>query len=291
MISFYRVIDVPRKARTKSATSIYHVIWRGINQQVIFEDDGDRYFFLNVVKKYKEVSGFKLFAFCLMTNHVHMLIEIGDEPIEIVFKRIGSSYVKWYNQKYERTGHLFQDRFRSENIETEQYFMTVLRYILQNPMKAGMESSLGRYKWTSYRAYEKGFGSITDIEFAENIFGSKEKLVAFCNEKNEDTVMDDEDHVWRIKDEQAISIMKQISECTSVAEFQLLDRKIQKDYVRELYLKKLSVKQISRITGMPKTTVDREVKKIDPLTLTDRKSIQFHEAEESAFVYGDDEIW
>ena len=81
MISFYRVIDVPRKARTKSATSIYHVIWRGINQQVIFEDDGDRYFFLNVVKKYKEVSGFKLFAFCLMTNHVHMLIEIGDEPI------------------------------------------------------------------------------------------------------------------------------------------------------------------------------------------------------------------
>ena len=85
---------------------------------------------MNVVRKSKEVSGFKLYAFCLMTNHVHMLIEAGEEPLEIVFRRIGSSYVKWYNQKYERTGHLFQDRYRSENVETEQYFMTVLRYIL-----------------------------------------------------------------------------------------------------------------------------------------------------------------
>ena len=246
---------------------------------------------MNVVRKCKEVSGFKLYAFCLMTNHVHMLIEAGEEPLEIVFRRIGTSYVKWYNQKYERTGHLFQDRYRSENVETEQYFMTVLRYILQNPMKAGMESSLGQYKWTSYRAYEKGIGSITDTEYAESIFGGRDSLLTFCNEQNEDVVLDEDDYTWRIKDDEAIDIMKQISNCSSVSEFQQLDRKIQKNYVRDMFLQKLSVKQISRITGMPRTTVDREVKKIDPVALRERKSIQFHEADESTFVYDDDEVW
>ena len=276
---------MPRTARIKSATNIYHVIWRGINKQVIFEDDDDRYFFMNIVRKCKEVSGFKLFAFCLMTNHVHMLIQEGEEPLEIVFRRIGSSYVKWYNQKYERTGHLFQERFRSENVENERYFMTVLRYIMQNPMKAGLEPSLGKYKWTSYRAYEKGIGSITDTEFAESFFGSRKNLLMFCNEQNEDVVLDEDDYTWRIKDDQAIDIMKQISNCSSVSEFQLLDRNIQKDYVRDMYLAKLSVKQISRITGMPRTTVDRAVRQIDPEPLIERQSIQFHESDETEFVW------
>ena len=71
----------------------------------------------------------------------------------------------------------------------------------------------------------------------------------------------------------------------------MLDRKIQKNYVRDMFLEKLSVKQISRITGMPRTTVDREVKRIDPAALLERKSIQFRESDESAFTYGDDEIW
>ena len=282
---------MPRQARTKSASNIYHVILRGVNRQAIFDCDADKKHFMTLLKECKEVSGFRLHAFCLMTNHVHMLIEAGVEPLEIVFRRIGSSYVKWYNQKYERTGHLFQDRYRSENVETEQYFMTVLRYILQNPMKAGMESSLGQYKWTSYRAYEKGIGSITDTEYAESIFGGRDSLLTFCNEQNEDVVLDEDDYTWRIKDDEAIDIMKQISNCSSVSEFQQLDRKIQKNYVRDMFLQKLSVKQISRITGMPRTTVDREVKKIDPVALRERKSIQFHEADESAFVYDDDEVW
>ena len=143
MISSGWVIDMPREARTKSRTNIYHVMLRGINQQVIFEEDDDRRFFLHTVKKAKEASGFKLYAFCLMTNHVHLLLEEGAEPLEIVFKRIGSGYVKWFNQKYQRVGHLFQDRFRTENVETEKQFMTVLRYILQTPMKAGMEFAPG----------------------------------------------------------------------------------------------------------------------------------------------------
>ena len=167
MISLAWVIDMPRTARTKSNTNIYHVMLRGINQQVIFEEDDDRRFFLHTLKKAKETSGFKLYAFCLMTNHVHLLLEEGAEPLEIVFKRIGSGYVKWYNEKYQRTGHLFQDRFRSENVEDERYFRTVFRYILQNPVKAGIAFSPDRYRWSSYMAYDRGAGSLTDRDYPE----------------------------------------------------------------------------------------------------------------------------
>lgn len=266
---------------------------RGINKQLIFEDDSDRRFFLKTVKDCKEVSGFKLYAFCLMTNHVHLLMETGEEPLEIVFKRIGSRYVKWYNQKYQRIGHLFQDRFRSENVETEQYFMTVLRYILQNPVKAGIVFSPDRYRWSSYRAYEKGMGSITDTEYAEAVFGGRENLIAYCNEENEDTAMDENDYSWRIQDDEAMEMMNRISKCRSISEFQQLDMELRKIYVREMYLEKLSKKQINRITGMSPKTIIKAVSEIDPDQLAKRSSLKFHEANESEFDFSDtpEEIW
>ena len=293
MISFFRVISMPRKAREKSSTNIYHVMLRGVNKQVIFENDGDRNFFLKVMKTCKEASGFKLHAFCLMSNHVHLLMEPGEEPLETVFRRVGSRYVKWYNEKYERVGNLFQDRFRSENVETQQYFMTVLRYILWNPVKAGMVSSPGQYRWSSYRAYERGEGSLTDTAFAESVFGSRENLIAFCSQDSDDTAMDDDDRIWRMKDDEAIGIMSRITGCASVSEFQQTDPGLRKAYAQEMYLEKLSVNQISRITGMSRKTVTSAVQRIDPVLLDERNALQFHETEETGFGFdpSSDEVW
>ena len=131
---------MPRKARELSRTNIYHVMLRGINRQTIFEDNEDMNCFLTEVRRCKDISDFKLYAFCLMSNHVHLLLETDQEPLDMIFRRLGSRYAGWYNRKYGRVGHLFQDRYRSEKVETEQYFLTALRYILQNPMKAMMIS-------------------------------------------------------------------------------------------------------------------------------------------------------
>lgn len=124
---------MPRQARKRSNTQIYHVMLRGINQQQIFEDNEDYAKFIQVIRDCKSLSGFQLFAYCLMGNHIHLLLKETNEPIEQIFRRIGSRYVYWYNVKYRRVGHLFQDRFKSEPIETNEYFLTVLRYIHQNP--------------------------------------------------------------------------------------------------------------------------------------------------------------
>ena len=217
---------MPRTARKISRSNIYHVILRGINRQTIFEDDGDRHYFMTVLQYYKGISGYKLHAFCLMGNHVHLLIEPAGEPLGQIFKRVGVRYVNWYNRKYERSGHLFQDRFRSENVDSEQYYRTVLRYILQNPMKAGLERQPGSWRWSSYLAYRKGAGSITDTQYALDLFGGRDALIRFVLQGNDDLVMDEESYDPRFREDRPKRIMKRITNCENASAFQQLERKI-----------------------------------------------------------------
>lgn len=282
---------MPRQARTKSASNIYHVILRGVNRQAIFDCDADKKHFMTLLKECKEVSGFRLHAFCLMTNHVHLLIEPLEESLDLIFKRIGSRYVVWYNRKYQRAGHLFQDRFRSENVETDQYYMTVLRYIIQNPMKAGMESRPGSYRWSSYFAYEKGGGTVTDTQFAEKLFGGHDALIGFICQTNDDDVMDEEQYDWRLRDDQAKEIMKRITQCETASDFQLLDKPSRKAYIREMYLNKMSMGQIARLTGMPKSTVQTAVKGIGSELLAERGKLRLREEPDTDFQVEYKEVW
>jgi len=254
------VIDMPRTARKASLSNIYHVMMRGVNRQAIFENDGDRLHFMSVLKECKEISGFRLHAFCLMPNHLHFLIEPAGEPLDLVFRRIGIRYAVWYNRKHQRAGHLFQDRFRSENVENDLYYMTVLRYILQNPMKAGLEPRLGTYRWSSYPAYAKGTGSITDTQYATELFGTRESLIDFVRMGNEDIVMDETDPEWPLQDDDAKKIMEQITGCSATEEFRRLDRQLRNEYIRRMYAEKLSIGQIARLAGFSKSTVHEAVR-------------------------------
>ena len=144
---------MPRLPRQNSDSGIYHIMLRGINQQTIFEDDEDYFKFVETLENYKAISGYKLFAYCLMSNHIHILIKVEKEDLDLIMKRIAGRYVYWYNWKYYRKGHLFQDRFKSEPIEDDSYFLTVLRYIHQNPVKAGIVKSIDDYLFSSYNNY------------------------------------------------------------------------------------------------------------------------------------------
>ena len=130
---------------------------RGINQQQIFEDSEDCEKFVQILKDCKAISEYKLFTYCLMGNHIHLLIQEGKEPIEQVMKRIATRFVYWYNIKYQRVGHLFQDRFKSEPVEDDAYFATVVRYIHQNPVKAGLCKKISDYPFSGYKAFFDNF--------------------------------------------------------------------------------------------------------------------------------------
>lgn len=251
---------LPRDARIRSKSKIYHIMLRGVNRQDIFEDEGDVKRFLETIKRYKEVSRFKIFAYCVMNNHVHILMEEIEESISNIIKRISSSYVFWYNKKYERCGHLFQERFRSESVETDEYFLTVLRYIHQNPVKAGMVRDIQTYKWSSYREYiDKP--EIIDIDFTLDMFSDDRKKALklfqdFNMQKNNDICMEDEEKVGVSDDE-----VKEYMRTLDIIEPNGL-RKLEKNKRKEL-LKKLklidgvTIRQLSRITGISKSVIDR----------------------------------
>ena len=160
---------MPRTARRKSETNIYHIMIRGINRQNIFVDDEDNEKFINTLAKYRREVEYELYAYCLMGNHIHLLVKEGNEVLSNTMRRIGASYVYWYNWQYDRKGHLFQDRYKSEPVEDDTYFLTVLRYIHQNPLKAGLTKKIDLYQWSSYQEYIKE-AKIIDTDFVLAMF-------------------------------------------------------------------------------------------------------------------------
>ena len=163
---------MPRQSREKSKTGIYHVMMRGIDKRNIFAKDDDYETFLRCVGRAREKSSFALYAYCLMTNHVHLLIKEGDEEIGDSIRRINVGYAQIHNNIYGRTGHLFQNRFLSQPVNNDPYLLVVLRYIHQNPVKAGVASEISDYKWSSYHDYLAQRDNLTDTEVVLGYLGS-----------------------------------------------------------------------------------------------------------------------
>lgn len=244
---------MPRTARKKSSSGIYHIIMRGINRQSIFEDEEDNRKFLQTLKVYKEICGFSLFAYCLMINHVHLLLKEGLEPLDKVMRRLCSSYVYWYNRKYERIGNLFQDRYKSEPVDDDAYFVTVLRYIHRNPIQAGIVTEVGQYRWSSYHEYLKP-GAIVDVEFALKLFDSdlekaKERWIVYQNETKNDRCLELEERKQRT-DQDAREIIIRVCGIKNAPDLQAMERKRRNACLRKLKEYNLSARQIARLTGI-----------------------------------------
>jgi len=241
---------MPRQARKKSENKIYHVMLRGINQQTIFEDNNDRQKFLDVISEYKEVSGYKIYAYCLMSNHVHLLIKEENEELGMIFKRICGKYVYWYNTKYKRAGHLFQDRYKSEPVDTDAYLLAVIRYIHQNPVKAGLVKRTSDHKFSSYNEYlNQETNRITDTDFVLGIWNIEE-FKKYHKEKNEDNFLDIPEPRIRLTDEQVKELISKVSKCSNAAEFQNLESSKRDKYIQKLKKSGASIRQLSRLTGV-----------------------------------------
>ena len=253
------VKKLARKSREKSGSGIYHIILRGINRQSIFEDDEDRLKLIEDLAKYKEISQCRIFAYCLMDNHVHLLLQETQEPISMMIQRVSSSYVIWYNHKHERCGHLFQERFKSEAVETDSYFLTVLRYIHQNPIKAKIASDVAAYQWNSYSEYVER-AQIVDRAYALSMFSDKSneaigRFVQFLRETNRDVCLEISEVKVNVSDDTLRQRVRQqfgidaIKICNEMREKQ--------DHILQV-LKEIDgtiIRQIARITGLSSTRV------------------------------------
>ena len=130
---------------------IYHVLNRGNNRQVIFVEESDYQHYLDILKKYKEKFNFKIFAYCLMTNHVHLVLQTsGKASISKIMQAITIAHTRHYHYIYNSSGHVWQGRFRSPLVSDDDYLLAVMRYIEQNPLRAGMVDDLTKYPWSSF---------------------------------------------------------------------------------------------------------------------------------------------
>lgn len=170
----------------------------------LFHDDKDRYKYMDILRDAKEKHNFALHAYCLMTNHVHLLMEERDSAVSDVMKSIGVSYSMYYNKKNDRIGSVNQDRFRSEAVESENQFLLCARYIHNNPVKAGMVDCPKDYSWSSYPVY-LGLASdnVLNNDFLMGYYQDLSALKDFTSALNEDRFMDYDQEDTPDKNEEA----------------------------------------------------------------------------------------
>ena len=227
---------------------MYHLMVRGINRQNIFEEPEDYEKCLFFLTQCKSVSGLELYGYCLMPNHIHLLLKEGTQPLERAMKWFAGKYAVWFNLKYSRTGHLFGDRFKSEPVEDESYFMTVLRYIHFNPVKAGLVKTPGEYLYSSYANY---YGSAGIVDTAKAFsFAPWDIFEEFHAAGCPDVCLDLPASVMpRLTEEQATAVMRRVTACGSSAEFQALSRETKNALIAKMKAQRMSIRQISRLTG------------------------------------------
>lgn len=233
---------------------------RGINRQMIFEDDQDKQQLLDTMKRFQPISNVGVHSYCLMDNHIHLLLKEKDESISRFIQRVSSSFVHWYNHKYDRIGHLFQDRFRSEIIETMPSFLRVLRYIHQNPVKAGITTNVFAYKWSSIHEYIHA-SAFVDCDLGLQLFSSNTSQACqlfseYMQIDNEDVFLDDGITASR-SDLEVRNRMNQLG-IPNASTLQQMNRGHRNAVLSELKeLRGISIRQLERITGISKSVIDR----------------------------------
>ncbi|MEW6726795.1 MAG: transposase [Bacillota bacterium] len=153
-----------RRPRIEYEGAIYHVIQRGNNQEYIFADDSDKAYLLKQIDECRRGLGFRLFGYVVMGNHYHLLLKTERKPLSKIMHRINGNFARHFNLKYQRSGHVFQGRYKAILIQDERYLLAVLRYIHRNPVAAGVSDTTTDYAYSSDNYYRRQQGWPVDID-------------------------------------------------------------------------------------------------------------------------------
>lgn len=245
------------KPRGMSANGVYHVVVKGNNKNDIFCDDEDNMKFLHVLQDMQSEGKIDCYAFCLMVNHAHVMLRVKEDSISEVMRSIMLRYVKWYNNKYERTGRLFEDRFFSNPVTNLRYFMAGLQYIYNNPVKAGLCSSVAEYKWSSFRQLFMQENDIPNLSLSINRMLSRDEALRVLDENLELEAWEPREHLL---DTAAFNLVKETVDIEDWKDIQNLDKDQISLCVKMLREKGANKKQICRVLGITRYNVNKLLK-------------------------------
>lgn len=165
-----------RSLRVHYPGAVYHVTVRGNNREVIFPDDNDKQYYLNLMVKYKEKFCFLIYAYVFMNNHIHLLIEVRESSLSDIMKGLQQCFTQYINRKYKRVGHVFQQRYHAKLCTKDTYLLSIVKYIHNNPRKAGLVKDLN-YPWSSHKHYMARNSSLVNCEWILSFFSEKDEQV------------------------------------------------------------------------------------------------------------------
>lgn len=245
-----------RKYRTGSNNGFYHIRDIGINHFAIFQSDRDKRKFREILQKYLEGSGVSVVAYCIMNNHFHILAGGEKENISWYMKLVKFHFAQWYNFKYERSGPLFDGRYRSDAIKDMGHFWEVLRYIHLNPLVAGAVKTVDEYEFSSYNCYVGKRDDLVDPAFVLAEMDETEFISWHCKIPDF-TKFEGFRRTKHLVDEQAMEIITEVVGVGNERKLEGMDKTILILVLAELKRRGLSVRQISRLTGISRWVVEK----------------------------------
>lgn len=155
--------------------AIHHVWQRGNNKEYIFEDNKAKEFFIKQLKQYNKKFDYNILAYVVMNNHYHLLLQTFKDPIGKVMFNINNTTGKFIKDNLKYSGHVFQGRYNSKLVQTNEYFLWLIRYIHRNPVRAQICTKVEDYKWSSHFFYLRGYSNFVNVNFPLSVFDSDKK--------------------------------------------------------------------------------------------------------------------
>ena len=258
---------MPRQARAISESGYYHVIMRGNNKDYIFEKDINKKVFMNQLLNIAEDKLLDLIAWCIMDNHVHLVIKTTPENLGIAFKRINIKYAIWYNKTYDKIGHVFQDRFISEAIESDEYLMMVIRYIHNNPLKANMVDTCEKYEWSSYRLFIDKFIPESMQIIMEMFQNDVDAFREFHKLEDDKEYLEIKEDKQKFREDKIQKTMEAFCGKYNISELrkEAMTPDMKAEIIEDLIRCGLSLRSISKILESPFSSIQKQFSKIEQL--------------------------
>lgn len=248
---------MPKKPREQSESGYYHVVTRGVGGMIIFEDDEDREHYLSLLRKYRDELGFRVIAWVLMDNHVHLVLDFGEGTMPTgLMRRLDIAYAAYHRSKTGHQGHLFQDDFWSKPIKTDAQLVATVDYIHRNPERARI-SSAERYRWSSAREY-LGTGSLVDTSTVSELIGGPDEILSFVADAD-DVVRESRRYSpkTRMTDTQVLALTIEEAKVSNSSGLKLLDKDARNAVIRRVSTHGATTRQIARVFGISANTVSR----------------------------------
>lgn len=238
--------------RLRSEGSLYHITARGVGRQIIFEDDSDREFMKRHMMDLKTLCDIEVYAWCFMPNHIHLLLHAPMDAVSSFMQRLQAVYARRFNLRHDRVGTLFQGRFDSVPIETDEQLLSTVSYIHRNPLDLGEHLA---FAWSSYVEY-LGSPELASTSFVLNQFGGQKAFAAF-HEAGVVSLPKGRGRNSRLSDQQAKAVMKNVLGDLSPYSVRALEKAERNAILRQLKGAGLSIKQIERETSIGRGIIQR----------------------------------